>query len=397
MYTLSRTTLALSIIVAISPQLECSPWFFFIPRPVQSSRNTSTTSAGTSSGTSQQSNVTVALGNRVNTETGLDDYGTSVDGVTLNIARRRRRRDIWDLSSLLGPNAPNGSYIAINNQVFPLPENLSNVSLNVVSIPEPPQLLNLSQPSFVPTIPQNYTNAFQTLVTEFETLPLDAMDGIVQLLSTGYRNSFGQLFLEQGFARLHQALANGTRTVETGLNNLADQAGRGFEQLITRFNGSTSSVQRCVGDNLNPTNVSRSVLNTAYSCVNRKWQELVRLAKNIGQDIVAADNGASQFLTNLTACSAANVRASSTSGTELTTAQLNSLRRQCYGRAIGSFPQRLLFLPVSLAIDGTRLYASISGLEADIAACAGELAVAIGMESAQIGTKILLCQVFPAS
>lgn len=336
--------------------------------------------------------MTVALGNSINTVTGLNDYGTNVDGVTVNIVRRRRRRDIWNLSSLLGPNAPNGSYIAINNQVFPLPDNLSNVSLNVSSIPDPQPFLNSS---FIPSIPQNYSNAFQTLVTGFETLPLDTLDNIVQLLSNGYQHTFGRLFLEQGFARLNQTLANGSAIVQHGLDNLAEQVGQGFEKIIARFNESTSSVQRCVGDNLNPTNVARSILNKGYTCVNRKWQELVELTGNIGQDIVAADNGASQFLANLTACSGTNV-SKSISGAQLTTSLRNALRRRCYVRSIVSFPQPLLFLPVSLAIDGARLYASINGLEADIAACAGEQAVAIAIEVAQIGTTIVLCQVVPA-
>uniref|UniRef100_A0A1Y9IVP1 Uncharacterized protein n=1 Tax=Anopheles minimus TaxID=112268 RepID=A0A1Y9IVP1_9DIPT len=389
---LYRVLVAIFVFVVITPQHECNP-LFYLPRPAPPSTSTSSGSASSTSTPVQQSNVSIALGNRVNTDTALDDYGTRIDGLTVNVVRRRRRRDIWSIPELLGSNISNGSYISINNQIFPLPDNLSNVSLNVASLSNSQQIFNISQPSsvsFMPTIPENYTNAFQSLVTGFETLPLDFMDNIVRLLSTGYNNSFGQLFLERSFERLNQTVDYGRKIVRNGLDNLVDQTGHGFEQIISRFNNSSSAVQQCIGDNLNPTNVARSVVNKGYNCVNRKWQELDELAGNIGEDIVAADKGASEFLANLTICNGANFEGSN----NLTTSQRNTLRRQCYVRTIVSFPQPLLFLPVSLAIDGTKLYASVSGLEADIGACAAEVALEIGMTGAQIGTKIVLCQVF---
>ncbi|XP_052891316.1 uncharacterized protein LOC128299396 [Anopheles moucheti] len=381
---------AIFVLAGISPQQECSPLFFY-PRPAQ--RTSSSGSASSPVSTPDQlSNVSIALGNSINTSTGLDDYGTRVDGITVNVVRRRRR-DIWSIPSILGPNSPNGSYIAINNQIIPLPDNLSNVSLNIGPLPNPQQILNISQPSsasFLPTIPENYTNAFQSLVTGFETLPLDFMDNIVRMLSAGYQNSFGQLFLEQSFERLNQTLEYGGTVVRNGLHSLVNQTGQGFEQIIASFNGSSSAVQRCIGNNLNPTSVARSVVDKGYNCVNRKWQELKELAGNIGEDIVATDKGASEFLANLTTCNGANFNATN----NLSTSQQNTLRRQCYVRTIVSFPQPLLFLPVSLAIDGTKLYASVSGLEADLAACTAEVALEIGMTTAQISTKIVLCQIF---
>ncbi|XP_035900834.1 uncharacterized protein LOC118507007 [Anopheles stephensi] len=382
------------VVVVIAPQHQCNPLFFF-PRPILSTTSSGgTTTASSPSPAVQESNVTVALGNRINTVTGLDDYGTNVNGLTVNVVRRRRRRDIWSISSVLDSNSPNGSYIAINNQIFPLPDNLSNVSLNVASLPNSQQILNFSQSlptSFMPAIPENYSNAFQSLVTGFETLPLDFMDNIVRLLSNGYQNSFGQLFLERSFERLNQTLARGHEVVQDRLNAIASQTGQGFEQIIARFNGSSSAVQRCVGNSLNPTNVARSVVSKGFNCVDRKWQELNELAGNIGEDVVAADKGASEFLANLTTCSGANYNNS-----DLSTSQRNTLRRQCYVRTIVSFPQSLLFLPISLAIDGTKLYASISGLEAELGACGAEVALEIGMTAAQIGTKIVLCQIFPS-
>uniref|UniRef100_A0A2C9GUP6 Uncharacterized protein n=1 Tax=Anopheles culicifacies TaxID=139723 RepID=A0A2C9GUP6_9DIPT len=378
------------VLVVITPHHECSPFFFF-PRPAPQT----TSSSGSTSSASipvQESNVSIALGNRINTDTALDDYGTRVDGLTVNVLRRRRRRDLWSIPEILGSNYPNRSYIAINNQIFPLPDNLSNVTLNVAST-NSHQTINSTQPgsiSFMPNIPENYTSAFRSLVNGFETLPLDAMDNIVRLLSAGYQNSFGQLFLERSFERLNQTLDYGRTVVRNGLDNLVDQTGHGFEQIIARFNSSSSAVQQCIGDSLNPTNVARSVVDKGYNCVNRKWQELNELAANIGEDIVAADKGASEFLANLTTCNGANF-----AGTyNQTTSQRNTLRRQCYVRTFVSFSQPLLFLPGLLAIDGTKLYASISGLEADIGACAAEVALETGMTGAQIGTKIVLCQIF---
>lgn len=339
--------------------------------------------------------MAVSLGNRINTDTALDDYGTRVDGVTVNVVRRRRRRDIWDIASISSiPNSLNGSYIAIGDQVFQLPDHLSNVSLNVVSSTSPassfPQASNLST-VFIPTIPENYTDAFRTLVTQFETLSLDTLDNIVQYLAVGYNGTFGQLFVENGFARLNQSLEYGRSVVNAGLYNLADQGAQGFEQLIRNFNASSSRVQRCVGNNLNPTRVARTVVGRANECVNAKWQELAGLIGNIGEDIVAADHGANQFLANLTVCNDANIDPPNG-----TIAQRNTLRRQCYVEAVESFPQALLFLPVSLTIDAAQLYASIQSLQTDVAVCGSQLAMEIGMVTAQISSKILLCQIFPS-
>uniref|UniRef100_A0A182PF14 Uncharacterized protein n=1 Tax=Anopheles epiroticus TaxID=199890 RepID=A0A182PF14_9DIPT len=386
MCNLIRLVVTIFVGVVFTPQHKCEPFFFAYPRPAQL-RPSNPSAASATNPTAQQSNVTIALGNRVNTDTALDDYGTRVDGVTINVDRRRKRRDVWGLSSILGPNAPNGSYIAIDNQVFPLPENLSNVSLNITS------LSNSTPASFIPAIPENYTSALQTLMTRFQTLPLDAMDSTVRVLDTAYQNTFGRLFLERSFERLNHTLDYGRTVVRNGLDNLATQAGQGFEQIIARFNRSTGTVRRCVGDNLNPTHVARSVVDKGYSCINRKWQELVDLAGNIGEDVVAADKGASEFLANLTTCSGG---ASGNFSASIPPPERNASRRQCYVRVIGSFPQPLLFLPVSLAIDGAKLYASVSALEADVGACAAEVALAIGMMTAQIGTKIVLCQVFPS-
>ncbi|XP_053669779.1 uncharacterized protein LOC128720150 [Anopheles nili] len=381
------------ITLFIAAQTNCNPLFFY-PPSYRASSNTGVPTSAAGSTAVNRSNVTVAVGNRINTVAALDDYGTRIDGLTLNVdRRRRRRRDIWNVPSLLGSsNIPNGSFIAIDNHVFPLPNNLSNVSLNIGSIADPQQVFNLSQASFAPVIPTNYTNAFQQLMTGFETAPLNALDNIVRLLTVGYQNTLGQLFLEQGLQRINQTLNFGNTVVRNRLDTIANQTDRGFEQIIAQFNSSTHAVQQCVGDALNPSSAARTILNTAYTCVNRKWQELVESAMKIAQDIVAADTGSSQFLTNLTACNVSNLQ---TAG--LTTSQITSLRRQCYRRAIGSFPQSLLLLPITLAIDGTKLYSSTSGLQVDLAACSAEVAVAVGTNVAQIGAKILLCQLFPTS
>uniref|UniRef100_A0AAG5CTG4 Uncharacterized protein n=1 Tax=Anopheles atroparvus TaxID=41427 RepID=A0AAG5CTG4_ANOAO len=387
--------LGLILLLAIAPQQhKCNPFYWFPQRvPATSYNQAGTTTSSIASAAQQQSNVSVSLGNRINTNTTLDDYGTRVDGVTVNVVRRRRRRrDVYDIPAI--PSIPssqlNGSYVAIGNQVFQLPDQLTNLSLNIASsslAASSPQELNLST-VFVPTIPDNYTNAFQALVTQFESLSLDTMDNIVQFLADGYSNSFGQLFVENGFARLNQSLEYGRSVAQAALDNVAHQGAEGFEQLIRNFNASTSRVQRCVGNNLNPTNVSRAVVGRANACVSTKWQELSRLVGNIAEDIVAADHGAVQFLANLTACNGANF--------DTLYASSNAQRRQCYVQAVQSFPQSLLFLPVSLTIDTAQLYASIQSLQMDVAICGSQMALEIGLVTAQIGSKIVLCQVFPS-
>uniref|UniRef100_A0A2M3ZY32 Putative 41 kDa family salivary secreted protein n=1 Tax=Anopheles triannulatus TaxID=58253 RepID=A0A2M3ZY32_9DIPT len=369
------------------------PW---IQQPTAIVNQPSATSATATP--TQQSNVTLALGNRVNTDTALTDYGTRVNGLGINV--NRRRRDIWNIESnpvlagLAANNPVNGSYIAIGNQVFTLPNNLSNVSLNIAAgsgttdqtVP-PPNFSN-----FLPIIPDNYTQAFETLVTQFQTQPLDAMDSVVQTLSNAYSNTFHGLFTEAGLKGLNETLEHGRSVIESGIESIIDQGAQGFEQVIASFNGSSARVQQCVGPDLTPNSIGRRVVGKGTDCVNRKWRQLSDIGGRIAGDILAGDQGASDFLRNLTTCRGANFNAENASRGGATTR--NALRRQCYARTIGNFPQPLLFLPVSLTIESGKLYAALSSLQSDVALCAGEMGLEIGLVTAQVSSKIAFCQVF---
>uniref|UniRef100_B6DE54 41 kDa family salivary secreted protein n=1 Tax=Anopheles darlingi TaxID=43151 RepID=B6DE54_ANODA len=373
-----------------------TPWNPQPPRTINQLPVTSATSATTPT---QQSNVTLALGNRINTDTALTDYGTNVNGLGINVnRRRRRRRDIWNIESnpvlagLAANNPVNGSYIAIGNQVFHLPNNLSNVSLNIASGSSggAGQTVPSNFSTFLPMIPDNYTQAFQKLVTQFQTLPLDAMDSIVQTLSDAYSNTFKGLFTAAGLNGLNETLEHGRSVIEDGIQSIVDQGAQGFEQVIASFNDSSARVQQCVGPDLSPTSIGRRVVGKGTDCVNRKWRQLSDIGGRIAGDILAADRGASDFLGNLTTCNGANFNAADASSGG--TGTRNALRRQCYVRAIGNFPQSLLFLPVSLTIEGGKLYAALSSLQTDVALCASEMGLEIGLVTAQVSSKIAFCQ-----
>uniref|UniRef100_A0A2M3YW89 Putative 41 kDa family salivary secreted protein n=1 Tax=Anopheles nuneztovari TaxID=30067 RepID=A0A2M3YW89_9DIPT len=380
--------------------------FFFPPPGIQRQPtaivNQPSATAATTTPT-QQSNVTLALGNRVNTDTALTDYGTRVNGLGINV-NRRRRRDIWNIESnpvlagLATNNPVNGSYIAIGNQVFTLPNNLSNVSLNIAagsssSSNSGGQTVPPSISNFLPTIPANYTQAFETLVTQFQTQPLDAMDSLVQTLSNSYANTFHGLFTEAGLKGLNETLEHARSVIETGIESLVDQGAQGFGQVIARFNVSSERVQQCVGPDLTPTTIGRRVVGKGTDCVNRKWHQLSDIGGRIARDILAADRGASDFLRNLTTCNGANFNVDhDATGRDTRSA----LRRQCYVRTIGNFPQSLLFLPVSLTIEGGKLYAALSSLQSDVALCAGEMGLEIGLVTVQVSSKIAFCQVAAA-
>ncbi|XP_050083571.1 uncharacterized protein LOC126570096 [Anopheles aquasalis] len=395
-------TVALGLLIAVigTTPLDVNAFFFPPPgiqrQPTAIVNQPSATAATTTP--TQQSNVTLALGNRVNTDTALTDYGTRVNGLGINV-NRRRRRDIWNIESnpvlagLATNNPVNGSYIAIGNQVFTLPNNLSNVSLNIAagSSSSSGQTVPPSISNFLPTIPANYTQAFETLVTQFQTQPLDAMDSLVQTLSDTYTNTFHGLFTEAGLKGLNETLEHARSVIETGIESLVDQGAHGFEQVIASFNISSARVQQCVGPDLTPTTIGRRVVGKGTDCVNRKWRQLSDIGGRIAGDILAADRGASDFLRNLTTCNGANFNAADASGGGAGTR--SALRRQCYVRTMGNFPQSLLFLPVSLTIEGGKLYAALSSLQSDVALCAGEMGLEIGLVTVQVSSKIAFCQV----
>uniref|UniRef100_A0A2M3ZY70 Putative 41 kDa family salivary secreted protein n=1 Tax=Anopheles triannulatus TaxID=58253 RepID=A0A2M3ZY70_9DIPT len=404
------TSIVLGLLIAVigtAPLHVDAFWFSWFHQQPTTTVNQPSAATGATTTPTEQSNVTLALGNRVNTDTGLTDYGTNVDGLGINVnrrRRRRRRRDIWNIESnpvlagLAANNPVNGSYIAIGNQVFTLPNNLSNVSLNIAagsssSSSGTGQTVPPSISNFLPTIPANYTQAFETLVTQFQTQPLDAMDTVVQTLSNAYTNTIHGLFTEAGLKGLNETLEHGRSVIETGIESIVDQGAQGFEQVIGRFNNSSARVQQCVGPDLTPTGIGRRVVGKGMDCVNRKWRQLSDIGGRIAGDILAADRGALDFLKNLTTCNGANFNAAAASngggaGTR------NALRRQCYVRAIGNFPQSLLFLPVSLTIESGKLYAALSSLQSDVALCGGEMGLEIGLVTAQVSSKIAFCQVF---
>ncbi|XP_058060516.1 uncharacterized protein LOC131211162 isoform X2 [Anopheles bellator] len=321
---------------------------------------------------------------------GAAGNGSNVDGLGINTAGRRRR----DLFSLLPPPGPLARRPLLGAPPAPapgggspvVPNNLPLSGLLSGGLPS-----NLSSP-FIPPIPANYTQAFETLVTQFRTLPLNGMDSIVRSLSTAYNSSFSRMFTENGFKRINASLEQARSVIGRGVDSIVDQGMQGFEQAIASYNRSSGRVQQCVGRELKPTALARRVVGKGKRCVNRKWNELSQIGSDMANDIVTADTGAREFLGNLSACQAANLAPNATSVTEL-----NTQRRQCYVRAIGSFPMSMLFIPVNLAVKAGQLYGALQTLQTHVALCSSEMGVEIGLATAEVTSKIALCTALPPS
>ncbi|XP_035895298.1 uncharacterized protein LOC118504648 [Anopheles stephensi] len=148
-----RIIIAQLLAVAVLTQpLLAAPIFWFLPWSFPSLSTTTTsstsgTSSGSSSGASNSSNVSVAIGNRVNTSTGLDDYGTNITNVQINVNRMRRAVTDEDLvrleRRLARQTANNGtaseSIITIGEHTIRLPSNISNLTVNTYLINGIPQ------------------------------------------------------------------------------------------------------------------------------------------------------------------------------------------------------------------------------------------------------------------
>ncbi|XP_050083821.1 uncharacterized protein LOC126570252 [Anopheles aquasalis] len=135
----------------LTQPLLAAPIFWFLPWsfpnfPTSTSSTSGTTSSSsTANGASNSSNVSVAIGNRVNTSTGLDDYGTNITNVQINVNRQRRSvaNTILDLNDLDGSGGgggggaeadTGGSYISIGEHTVRLPANITNLTLNTYLI-----------------------------------------------------------------------------------------------------------------------------------------------------------------------------------------------------------------------------------------------------------------------
>lgn len=126
--------LVLAVSLALFSTTQGRPFFWYFPwnYPSTSSGSSSGTSSTSSTATSgTPSNVAISIGDRTNTNATLDDYGTTIDGLTITTGRRRRSANqTADEDSALPSNE---SYIQIGNQVFIIPpEGISNVSISVV-------------------------------------------------------------------------------------------------------------------------------------------------------------------------------------------------------------------------------------------------------------------------
>uniref|UniRef100_A0A182IRW8 Uncharacterized protein n=1 Tax=Anopheles atroparvus TaxID=41427 RepID=A0A182IRW8_ANOAO len=157
------------------------PIFWFLPWNFPTSATTTTSSSGTTasssaSGTSNSSNVSVAIGNRVNTTTGLDDYGTNISNVQINVNRMRRSIDARQFIQLDGLQVPNsdqmlnGSFITIGEHTIRLPANVSNITVNtylVNGIPIDEGML--MAPGMQPSVNENDGNPLVTAVRIFKS------------------------------------------------------------------------------------------------------------------------------------------------------------------------------------------------------------------------------------
>ncbi|KFB51871.1 gSG10 salivary mucin [Anopheles sinensis] len=142
MHQMRNFVLLLSATVLVQPLLAV-PIFWFLPwkfptsgTTTASSSSATTAAASSANGASNSSNVSVAIGNRVNTSTGLDDYGTNISNVQINVNRMRRSIDARQTIQLDGlqpldyDRMMNGSFITIGEHTIRLPANVSNVTVN---------------------------------------------------------------------------------------------------------------------------------------------------------------------------------------------------------------------------------------------------------------------------
>uniref|UniRef100_A0A8W7PPV7 Uncharacterized protein n=1 Tax=Anopheles coluzzii TaxID=1518534 RepID=A0A8W7PPV7_ANOCL len=181
----------LSAAVLLQPLL-AAPIFWFLPWSFPALSPTTTTLATTSgtaasSGASNSSNVSVAIGNRVNTSTGLDDYGTNITNVQINVNRMRRAVTDADLVKLerklrqaADEGSTNGTVITIGEHTIRLPHNISNLTVNTY-------LIN--------GIPENYM-----MLADTGSATINANETYTPLLSAIrlFKNFFSSLFSKQG-------------------------------------------------------------------------------------------------------------------------------------------------------------------------------------------------------
>lgn len=364
--------------------------------------------------------INVSIGNRINTNAELDDRGTSIHNFGINLSHwngnftfakngseiqvtrgdngitniriifnsnstaqptatnpfasnstqpsNRRRKRATGFPSL--PTIPiptlNGSHAFLDGSFFPLPSAISNLSStanNTCSLLQPWQFL------------QSFLD---------RRLPMTALDTVVSFLS-GLHNSTGKRLVDTGINSLGETTDFVSGIVNWALDLARDQTSAGIQNVVQTFKGLTQTGQSCVGQV--PDDAARQVVSKATGCVRERWNEAEQIVNQFLSVVSDTEEAYGGWLRALEGCNASNFQGMSE------TAQ-NAAQRECYVKAIINSLGKMIDIPVRWGNLAVFTSNAVTGFQTQVGLCVAGVGAEIASVSADIGVRIVLCQVF---
>ncbi|KXJ81937.1 hypothetical protein RP20_CCG017065 [Aedes albopictus] len=393
--------LLLVIGILLIPSLEASPWFW----PWQSR--------------SAPSIINISIGNRVNTNTSVDE-GTSIRDLTFNLSRwkgnltfekngteifitrgndgvtnihidfssnsgnqrssanrttpssnatqpstSRKKRAIFGLPSF--PSIPiptiNGTQAFLGGNSIPLPTAIAIPAINASTLLHPWQFL-------------------QTLITR--RLPMQLLDTTVSFLAQLY-SSTAKSMLDTGVNTLGETMDTLSSVVNSTLDTIEDQVASGIAGVAQSFKQLTRAGQSCVGQV--PDDSARPVVTKATGCVRDRWNELDGIVNQFLVAVSDTEDAYGGWLRALDACNARNFAGLSD------TTELDAAQRSCYVQTMANSVGKMVDIPMRWASLAARVGTVVSSFQPQVGLCVAGVGAEVASVSANVGVRIVLCQI----
>ncbi|XP_058824131.1 uncharacterized protein LOC131684898 [Topomyia yanbarensis] len=432
--------LSLGIFAEATPIL--LPWPIYLPSSSGASSSNGASSTTSSTSARAPNNVTLSIGNRVNTEAGLDDYGTTIDGLTINLARwwgnsslnpngtevqivtnlndtltirfgfrsnttkntavdttnvtkatgERKKRSALQIPSI--PDIPSfpASLTVPSIPSVPIPRlNSSFISINDILIPLPDSLSNLSLTRQLDISDGSSDSSqqpweFIRRIAERQLFPIESLDPLVELLSSQY-NSTAKPAFDTSLSVLSDLQQFASSVVNTGLDFVDSQASQHIGNAIRAFNGLTRAGQSCAGEF--PEDAGQRVARKATDCVRDRLNEVNDIVDQFRDVVSSTENVFGGWLRQLSACNASAFANGDRSEQE--TAQ-----RRCYVQATAESVTKSLFdLPIRWANLAVRTNNAVNNFQPDVTLCVASVGTEIASISTDYSLRIGLCQIIP--
>lgn len=170
--------------------------------------------------------------------------------------------------------------------------------------------------------------------------------------------------------------------VNSALDLATEQASSGIQDVVRTFKDLTQARQTCVGQV--PDDAARQVVSKATGCVRERWNEVEGIVNQFLDVVSDTEEAYGGWLRALDGCNARNFE-----GTGLDAAQ-----RECYVQAIANSVGKMIDIPMRWSNLTLRTSNAVTNFQPQVGLCVAGVGAEIASVSANIGLRIVLCQVF---